>query len=91
MADGGSAEIIPYLERIRSSLLAFKPSGQDGFEGLLRLALTKLTGIPFRLAASGLQGGMDGDAALPRDAVCFEAKRYQKVRSVKLFLPRSLI
>jgi hypothetical protein len=78
MADGIKAEIIPHLDQIRSSLLALKPSGQDVFEGLLRLALTKLTGIPFRLAASGLQGGMDGDAALPRDAVCFEAKRYSE-------------
>ncbi|MGV2130313.1 hypothetical protein ACQZ4Q_10910 [Agrobacterium vitis] len=78
MTDDRTAEIIPYLERIRSSLLALKPSGQTGFEGILRLALTKLTGIPFRLAASGLQGGMDGAAALPRDAVCFEAKRYSE-------------
>lgn len=78
MADGSTAEITPHLERVRSSLLALKPSGQTGFEGILRLALTQLTGIPFRLAASGLQGGMDGDAALPRDAVCFEAKRYSE-------------
>jgi hypothetical protein len=74
MTDDRIAEITPYLERIRSSLLALKPSGPTGFEGVLRLALTNLTGIPFRLAASGLQGGMDADAALPRDAVCFEAK-----------------
>lgn len=78
MTDGSTAEIVPYLEWIRSSLLALKPSGQNGFEGVLRLALTKLTGIPFRLAASGLQGGMDGDAALPGDAICFEAKRYSE-------------
>lgn len=64
------------LELIRCSLLALKPSGKDGFEGALSLALTRLTGIPFRLAASGFQGGMDGDGALPTDAVCFEAKRY---------------
>lgn len=78
MADDSTAEIITYLEQVRLSLLALKPSGQTGFEGILRLVLTKLTGIPFRLAASGLQGGMDGDAALPRDAVCFEAKRYSE-------------
>lgn len=73
-----TAGISPHLEQIRSSLLALRPSGHDGFEGVLRLALTKLTGIPFRLAASGLQGGMDGDGALPGDAVCFEAKRYSE-------------
>ena len=66
------------LELIRCSLLALKPSGKDGFEGALSLALTRLTGIPFRLAASGFQGGMDGDGALPTDAVCFESKRYSE-------------
>ncbi|WP_339694118.1 hypothetical protein [Celeribacter baekdonensis] len=66
------------LELIRCALLALKASGKDGFEGALRLALTRLTGIPFRLAASGFQGGMDGDGALPTDAVCFEAKRYSE-------------
>jgi hypothetical protein len=65
-----------HLETVRTGLLSLKASGADGFEGLLRLALTNLTGIPFRLAASGLQGGMDGDAAMPSDPVYFEAKRY---------------
>ncbi|WP_445398025.1 hypothetical protein [Zobellella sp. An-6] len=64
------------LDTIRIGILSIKASGGDGFEGLLRIALTNLTGIPFRLAASGLQGGMDGDAVMPGDPVCFEAKRY---------------
>lgn len=64
------------LRDIKSALLALKAAGAAGFEGLVRLTLTTLTGIPFRLAASGLQGGMDGDAALRSDAVSFEAKRY---------------
>lgn len=64
------------LELIKSGLLSLKPTGADGFEGLLRIVLTKLTDIPFRLSASGLQGGMDGDSAILSDHVCFEAKRY---------------
>jgi hypothetical protein len=64
------------LETVKIGLLSLKAAGPDGFEGLLRIALTKLTGIPFRLAASGLQGGMDGGAAMPSDPVYFEAKRY---------------
>lgn len=64
------------LSTIRKGILSLKASGCDGFEGLLRIVLTKLTDIPFRLAASGLQGGMDGDAVMPEDAICFEAKRY---------------
>ncbi|QMV72448.1 hypothetical protein HS961_06135 [Comamonas piscis] len=64
------------LEVIKSGLLSLKATGADGFEGLLRIVLTGLTEIPFRLSASGLQGGMDGDAAISSDHVCFEAKRY---------------
>lgn len=64
------------LKVIKSGLLSLKATGADGFEGLLRIVLTNLTDIPFRLSASGLQGGMDGDAAMPSDPVCFEAKRY---------------
>lgn len=64
------------LEIIKKSILSLKPAGEDGFEGLLRLVLTSLTGITFRLAASGTQRGLDGDSALHDDAVCFEAKLY---------------
>ncbi|QYK04013.1 hypothetical protein [Shewanella zhangzhouensis] len=64
------------LETIKTGILSLKAAGADGFEGLLRIVLTNLTGTPFRLAASGLQGGMDGDAAMPGDPICFEAKRY---------------
>ncbi|TKD17604.1 hypothetical protein FBT96_13540 [Rhodobacter capsulatus] len=65
-----------HLQTVKTGLLSLKAAGADGFEGLLRIALTNLTGIPFRLAASGLQGGMDGDAAMRTDPVCFEAKLY---------------
>lgn len=65
-----------HLQTVKTGLLSLKAAGADGFEGLLRLVLTNLTGIPFRLAASGLQGGMDGDAAMRTDHVCFEAKLY---------------
>uniref|UniRef100_UPI00192C6B7E hypothetical protein n=1 Tax=Delftia acidovorans TaxID=80866 RepID=UPI00192C6B7E len=64
------------LEVIKSSLLSLKATGADGFEGLLRIILTNLTEISFRLSASGLQGGIDGEAAMSSDPVCFEAKRY---------------
>lgn len=64
------------LKNLKSTLLDLKAAGADGFEGFLRVVLTRLTGIPFRLAVSGLQGGMDGDSALRGDAVSFEAKRY---------------
>lgn len=65
-----------HLQTVKTGLMSLKAAGAVGFEGLLRLVLTNLTGIPFRLAASGFQGGMDGNAAMPSDHVCFEAKRY---------------
>lgn len=64
------------LADLKNILLTLKATGAEGFEGFVRIALTVLTGIPFRLAASGLQGGIDGDTALLNDAVSFEAKRY---------------
>jgi hypothetical protein len=64
------------VEGLRNALLELSPAGADGFEGLLRAVLTQITGIPFRLAGSGAQSGIDGGASYPDDGVCFEAKRY---------------
>lgn len=76
MGSAITSDYVQNLEVIKSGLLSLKATGANGFEGLLRVVLTNLTEIPFRLSASGLQGGMDGDAAMPSDPVCFEAKRY---------------
>lgn len=76
MSGNFSAHLDMDLAKIKSALLSLKAAGAYGFEGLLRLSLTKLTGVPFRLAASGLQGGMDGDSAMPSNSVSFEAKLY---------------
>jgi len=76
MGSAITSDYVQNLEIIKLGLLSLKATGVDGFEGLLRVVLTNLTGIPFRLSASGLQGGMDGDAVMPSDHVCFEAKRY---------------
>lgn len=64
------------LTILKEALIALKPERADGFEGFVRITFSAVTGIHFRLAASGLQGGLDGDALLPGDPVCFEAKRY---------------
>lgn len=71
-------DITQHLNILKSLLTSLKPSGVDGFEGFMRIVLTELTGIPFRLAASGLQGGLDGESIFPKDAVSFEAKRYSE-------------
>lgn len=65
-----------HTANLRAALLALPPSGAAGFEGLLAAALTEIAGVPFRLAGSGSQFGLDGKAAYETDGVCFEGKRY---------------
>lgn len=64
------------LDPLKLALENLKPAGKDGFEGLLALALARITGNPMRLAASGFQFGVDGQGEDRRRPVCFEAKRY---------------
>lgn len=64
------------LVDLKNFLLALKPSGSLGFEGLLAEVFENLLGVPFRLAKSGSQFGLDGKASDPHEPVCFEAKLY---------------
>ena len=64
------------LEDLRHALRNLTATGAEGFEGLVAVALTEITGIPFRLAGSGSQYGVDGKSAHRRDCISFEAKRY---------------
>ena len=64
------------LEKLRLTLCKLAPTGASGFEGLVAVALTDITGIPFRLAGSGSQYGVDGKPVHESDSICFEAKRY---------------
>src|SRR5471030_1795417 len=61
-----------YLDVLLIGMLALSPVGKNGFEGLVAEVLTHACGRPFKLAASGSQGGRDGDDG----TVYFEAKRY---------------
>lgn len=65
-----------HLKNLRAALLKLHPTGPEGFEGLIATLLTSITSIPFRLASSGSQFGVDGQAIYPPDGVSFEAKRY---------------
>ena len=67
------------LEDLRLALLTLAPTGARGFEGLVAVAFTEITGIPFRLAGSGSQYGVDGKPAHESDSICFETKRYDGV------------
>ena len=65
------------LASIKNTLLDLKPTGEDGFEGLVGEIILGITGIHSRLAKSGTQFGVDGDSIFQADAICFEAKLYR--------------
>jgi len=67
-----------HVEGLRSAILSLPPTGEKGFEGLIGVALREISGVPFRLAGSGRQFGVDGKPAYEGDSICFEAKRYEK-------------
>ena len=64
------------IERLRQNIRKLKADGGDGFEGLMAAVLTELTRRSFAIASSGSQRGRDGQSALDRGVVLFEAKRY---------------
>jgi hypothetical protein len=64
------------LRELRRNLLALKPAGEDGFEGLLAEAIAAFTGLTIRLARSGSQFGRDGTSPPAPFAIAMEAKRY---------------
>ncbi len=65
-----------HIDSLRDALLKLPATGAEGFEGLLSATLTEITSVPFRLAGSGSQFGVDGKTAYEDDAICFEGKRY---------------
>lgn len=65
-----------HLERLRKVLLALDPTGPTGFEGLLAKVLGRITGQTFRLAGSGSQHGIDGEAHDDQAHISFEGKLY---------------
>lgn len=65
-----------HVEHLKSALLSLSATGETGFEGLIGTTLREITGVPFRLASSGSQFGVDGKATYDGDAICFEGKRY---------------
>lgn len=65
------------LTALRDALLDLPSSGSNGFEGLLATVFAKLLGVPFRLAQSGSQFGVDGKTSDPAFPVAFEAERYR--------------
>ena len=59
-------------------------SGAFGFEGIVRDALSELTGQGFELSKSGPQGGVDAACIGNRLSVGMEAKRYRETTTLAL-------
>ena len=66
-----------HIEDLKSAILSLPATGETGFEGLIGATLRQISGVPFRLAGSGSQFGVDGKPAYEGDAICFEGKRYE--------------
>jgi len=70
-------DLCQHVKHLKSALLSLPATGEKGFEGLIGEALQEITGVPYRLARSGSQFGIDGKAAYESDAICFEGKLYK--------------
>lgn len=64
------------FEALRDNIRKLDPTEANGFEGLMAVVLSDLTGRDFVLASAGSQGGRDGQSAFDRGEILFEAKRY---------------
>ena len=64
------------LNSLKQVLIGLNPSGPEGFEGLIGHALSAIVRVPFRLATSGSQFGVDGTSAYAGPGISFECKRY---------------
>jgi hypothetical protein len=76
------------INDFRDTLRKLKPTGSDGFEGLMAAVLTDLTQRTFALASSGSQRGKDGQSVLDNGAVAFEAKLYDDKVAKDQFLSK---
>ncbi|KAF1007583.1 MAG: hypothetical protein GAK28_01538 [Luteibacter sp.] len=65
------------FDSLRGALAALSATGEKGFEGLIKEALSQATTIRFRLAASGTQAGTDGDSDGSINCIGYECKLYR--------------
>ena len=70
-------DISACIDDLKKILTDLRATGDDGFEGLIRIVLSEIAGVPFRLAGSSLQFGIDGKSTYADDGICFECKRYK--------------
>jgi hypothetical protein len=66
-------------EDLASILRQLKPTGYDGFEGLIAILLEKLTGEKYYLAKAGFQEGKDLSNG---NCIAVECKRFSRGRAL---------
>ena len=71
-----TTDLSDHLSNLKAVLTDLDATGQEGFEGLIGTALSEIAGVPFRLARSGSQFGVDGKSAHDSAGISFECKRY---------------
>ena len=71
-----TTDLSDHLSNLKAVLTDLDATGQEGFEGLIGTALSEIAGVPFRLARSGSQFGVDGKSAYDGAGISFECKRY---------------
>ena len=69
-----TTDISDHLRCLRDALTCLEATGPKGFEGLIGTALSEIADVPFRLARSGSQFGVDGKSV--DGVIAFECKRY---------------
>ena len=69
-----TTDISDHLRCLRDALTGLDATGPEGFEGLIGTALSEIADVPFRLARSGSQFGVDGKSV--DGVIAFECKRY---------------
>jgi len=80
-----AGDISAALARLRGALHTLEPAGSAGFEGLMRDLIEELTQIPFRLAKSGPQSGIDMRSRSSNILqVGLESKRYADTTNLSL-------
>lgn len=83
-----ATKVAEALDYLRHSLLALKPEGDQGFEGLLATILADFSGRPVRIAKSGAQFGQDAVGSDPSTIISIEAKLYRTNPSKAVILSK---
>ena len=70
-------DISAYIDDLKKILTDLRATGDDGFEGLIKTALSEIAGVPFRLAGSG--SPVPDWRTEPRRSLCHWGRRKRQI------------